>query len=176
MLLFSHFLLNYNKDFEAFGTEGAAIFKDHQSKLELDNINLLYVALTRAVEQLYIVGNAAVAKNGAENLKTYSGLLINYLKSSGRWKDGKLEYELGKLQSIETPKPAKYPTVYQSKFISTPKAHLNVSMATNAGYLWDTVQKEAHGTKGQVLLYSYKKSHPKPIYGVVSPRQVYVRE
>ena len=140
---FSHFLLNYNKDFEAFGTEGAAIFKDHQSKLELDNINLLYVALTRAVEQLYIVGNAAVAKNGAENLKTYSGLLINYLKSSGRWKDGKLEYELGKLQSIETPKPAKYPTVYQSKFISTPKEHLNVSMATNAGYLWDTVQKEA---------------------------------
>ena len=56
---FSHFLLNYNKDFEAFGPEGRSIFKDHQSKLELDNINLLYVALTRAVEQLYIVGNAS---------------------------------------------------------------------------------------------------------------------
>ena len=57
---FPHFLLNYNKDFEAFGTEGASIYKDHQSKLELDNINLLYVALTRAVEQLYVVGNASV--------------------------------------------------------------------------------------------------------------------
>ena len=140
---FSHFLLNYNKDFEAFGSEGAAIFKDHQSKLELDNINLLYVALTRAVEQLYIVGNASVAKSGDENLKTYSGLLINYLKSSGLWKDGKLEYKLGTFESIDTPKPAKYPTVYQSEFISTPKEHLNVSMATNAGYLWDTAQKEA---------------------------------
>ena len=140
---FTHFLLNYNKDFEGFGVEGAAIFKDHQSKLELDNINLLYVALTRAVEQLHIVGNAAVSKNGTENLKTYSGLLINYLKSSGRWKDGTLEYPFGKLQNIAPPKPSKYPTVYQRKFISTPKEHLNVSMATNAGYLWDTAQKEA---------------------------------
>jgi ATP-dependent exoDNAse (exonuclease V) beta subunit len=140
---FSHFLLNYNKDFELFGSEGAAVFKDHQSKLELDNINLLYVALTRAVEQLYIVGNAAVAKNGAENLKTYSGLLINYLKSSGRWNDGTLEYEFGTFENIDIPKPSKYPTVFQKEFISTPKEHLNVSMATNAGYLWDTTQKEA---------------------------------
>ena len=140
---FSHFLLNYNKDFEGFGAQGAAIFKAHQSKLELDNINLLYVALTRAVEQLYIVGNSAVAKNGDENLKTYSGLLINYLKSSGRWKAGTLEYPFGSLQNIDPQKPSKYPTVYQQDFISTPKEGLNGSMATNAGYLWDTTQKEA---------------------------------
>ena len=140
---FSHFLLNYNKDFEAFGAQGATIFKDHQSKLELDNINLLYVALTRAVEQLYIVGNSTVAKNGSENLKTYSGLLINYLKTIGRWKDGTLEYPFGKLQNIDPPKRAKYPTLYQREFISTPKQHLKVSIATNSGYLWDTAQSEA---------------------------------
>ena len=140
---FPYFLLNYNKDFEFFSTEGASIFKDHQSKLELDNINLLYVALTRAVEQLYVVGNAKVSKNGAENLKTYSGLLINYLKSLGRWEDETLEYEFGTFENIDLPKPAKYPTVFQRQFISTPKEHLNVSMATNAGYLWDTTQKEA---------------------------------
>ena len=109
----------------------------------MDNINLLYVALTRAVEQLYIVGNASVSKNGAENLKTYSGLLINYLKSLGQWKDGTTEYEFGAFENIDLPKPAKYPTVFQRQFISTPKEQLNVSMATNAGYLWDTTQKEA---------------------------------
>ena len=140
---FSHFLLNYNKDFEAFGTEGASVFKDHQSKLELDNINLLYVALTRAVEQLYIVGNASVSSKGEENLKTYSGLLINYLKSSGMWEDTKLEYEFGALEKTAPSKTTKYPTVFQRDFISTPKEHLNVTMATNAGYLWDTTQKEA---------------------------------
>ncbi len=140
---FSHFLLNYNKDFEAYGSEGESIFRDHQSKLELDNINLLYVALTRAVEQLYIVGNASVSKKGEENLKTYSGLLINYLKSIGNWEGATFEYEFGVFEKIDLPKPAKYPTVLQREFISTPKEHLNVSMATNAGYLWDTSQKDA---------------------------------
>jgi len=140
---FSHFLLNYNKDFEAFGAEGASIFKAHQSKLELDNVNLLYVALTRAVEQLYIVGNAALSTKGEENIKTYSGLLINYLKSSGKWEDSTLEYEFGSFEKIDSLKLAKYPTEFQREFISTPKEHLNVSMATSAGYLWDTTQKEA---------------------------------
>ena len=140
---FPHFLLNYNKDFEAFGAEGASIYKDHQSKLELDNINLLYVAFTRAVEQLYVVGNASVSKKSPEKLKTYSELLISYLKSSGKWEDGTLEYEFGAFEKIKVPKPTKYPTVYQQEFISTPKERLNVSMVTNAGYLWDTAQKEA---------------------------------
>ena len=140
---FPHFLLNYNKDFEAFGGEGASIYKEHQSKLELDNINLLYVALTRAIEQLYIVGNASVSKKSPEKLKTYSELLISYLKSSGKWEDETLEYEFGAFEKIKAPKPTKYPTVFQQEFISTPKEHLNVSMVTNAGYLWDTTQKEA---------------------------------
>jgi len=140
---FPHFLLNYNKDFESFGDEGASIYKEHQSKLELDNINLLYVALTRAVEQLYVVGNASFSKKTPEKLKTYSELLINYLKSSGKWEDETLEYEFGIFEKIKAPNPTKYPTVFQKEFISTPKEHLNVSMVTNAGYLWDTTQKEA---------------------------------
>ena len=52
---FSHVLLNYNKDFEGFGEIGQHIYTKHQAKLELDNINLLYVALTRPIEQLYII-------------------------------------------------------------------------------------------------------------------------
>ncbi len=140
---FSHFLLNYNKDFENYGALGAAVYSDHQSKLELDNINLLYVALTRAVEQLYVVGNASVSKKGDENLKTYSGLLINYLKTIGDWEASKFEYEFGAFEKIDSFEPPKYPTEIQTDFISTPKAQLNVSMVTNAGYLWDTSQKEA---------------------------------
>ena len=48
--------MNYNKDFEHFNKETNKIFNEHQSKLELDNINLLYVALTRAAQQLYVIG------------------------------------------------------------------------------------------------------------------------
>ena len=157
---FSHFLLNYNKDFENYGTVGASIYSDHQSKLELDNINLLYVALTRAVEQLYVVGNASVSKKGDENLKTYSGLLINYLKIKGHWDSSKFEYEFGEFEKIDSLEPPKYPTEIQTDFISTPKAQLNVSMATNAGYLWDTSQKEAI-EKGNLIHLLLSKIHTK---------------
>jgi hypothetical protein len=142
-LPFSQFLLNYNKDFENHGTDAASIHTDHQSKLELDNINLLYVALTRAVEQLFIVGNASVSKKGDENIKTYSGLLINYLKSIGRWEADKFEYEFGVFEKIEAVESSKYPTETQTGFISTPKEQLKVSIATSSGYLWDNSKKEA---------------------------------
>ena len=51
-----HLLMDFNKDFEHFEEETRQIFFKHQSQLELDNINLLYVALTRASDQLYIIG------------------------------------------------------------------------------------------------------------------------
>ena len=54
-----------------------------------------------------------------------------------------MEYEFGTLEKIDRSKDTKHPTVVQRSFISTPKDHLNVTMATNAGYLWDTSQKEA---------------------------------
>jgi ATP-dependent exoDNAse (exonuclease V) beta subunit len=140
---FKQFLLNFNKDFEDYGPEASSVYYDHQSKLELDNINLLYVALTRAVEQLYIVGNASVSKKGDENTKTYSGLLINYLKSIGIWDATKLEYEFGFFEKIDNPIPPRYPTEIQTEFICTPKAQHNVSISTSAGFLWDSSQKEA---------------------------------
>jgi ATP-dependent exoDNAse (exonuclease V) beta subunit len=70
---FSHTLLNYNKDFEHYGEEGNRIFTHHQSELELDNINLLYVTLTRPIEQLYIISKKDISSNGVVNTKKYSG-------------------------------------------------------------------------------------------------------
>ena len=52
---FSHTLLNYNKDVAEFGEQGLEIDYSHKTELELDSLNLLYVALTRAVEKLFIV-------------------------------------------------------------------------------------------------------------------------
>jgi len=86
---FSHTLLNYNKDIAEFGADGEDIYKKHQSSLELDNINLLYVTLTRAVEQLYIISKKDIDSKGKEKLTDYSGLFINYLKNTGEWNETK---------------------------------------------------------------------------------------
>ncbi len=140
---FPFFLMNYNKDFEQFGPEGKAKYDAHQSILELDNINLLYVALTRAAEQLYIIGNAAGASKSSEDLKTYSDLLIGFLKSEGKWESGAYHYTFGSLERIAPEGAPKFPMKLQNKFVSTPKNQLNVSVATKANYFWDSAQKDA---------------------------------
>jgi len=153
---FPFFLMNYNKDFKHYGTEGEAKYIEHQSKLELDNINLLYVTLTRAAEQLYIIGNASGASKSEDDFKTYSDLLIGFLKAEGKWIDGILSYNFGEIEAIDQEDDPKIPMTPQKKFISTPKHQLNVSMAIKADYLWDTTQKEAV-EKGNLIHFLLSK-------------------
>ncbi|MCF7559490.1 UvrD-helicase domain-containing protein [Sabulilitoribacter multivorans] len=140
---FSHTLLNYNKDFEHFSEEGQQIYARHQSELELDNINLLYVTLTRPIEQLYILSKKDISSKGGANAKKYSGLLISYLQQIGVWNDSELHYSFGNIaRSIKAETPSKNTSVQQT-FISSAKEDHNIKVITKSGFLWDTNQHAA---------------------------------
>ncbi|GAA4801395.1 UvrD-helicase domain-containing protein [Litoribaculum gwangyangense] len=140
---FSYTLLNYNKDFECFGEEGLEIYNKHQSELELDNINLFYVTLTRAIEQLYVISAKDISSKGIVNEKKYSGLLINYLSHLGLWQDSQLKYSFGNPErTVQNTSPSKATTL-QNQFISTSKEDHNIKLVTKSGLLWDTNQQEA---------------------------------
>lgn len=141
---FTHTLLNYNKDFEYFGEEGKQIYDQHQSELELDNINLLYVALTRAAEQLYIISAKDISTKGETNTKKYSGLLISYLQHLGLWEDSKLIYSFGSSKrTSKTSEEKQTNTQLQDEFISTAKDQHHIKVVAKSSFLWDTAQKEA---------------------------------
>lgn len=140
---FSHALLSYNKDFENFGETGQNIYTNHQSELELDNINLLYVVLTRPIEQLHIISNKQLDKKGDENLKLFSGLFINYLKYINKWHDGILSYSFGNPKRVSLEEKSTRKAIEQEYFISTPKKEHNIRIVANSGYLWDTKQQKA---------------------------------
>ncbi len=140
---FSHMLLNYVKEFENYGETGLTIFNKHQSELELDNINLLYVTLTRAVEQLYVISKKEISAKGDLNTKKYSGLLITYLQHLGLWNDIELKYHFGtQKRAIKPSKPSKK-AIIQEQFISNSKESQNIKIVTKSGLLWDTNQQEA---------------------------------
>lgn len=140
---FSHTLLNFSKDFELFGEQGSRIFENHKAEQELDNINLLYVALTRPVEQLYIISkNDSALKEDAKS-KKYSGLLINYLQSCKLWTDSQLTYSFGNIKKTSKETPLSKETNIQHEFISTSKEQHNIKVVTKSGLLWDTNQEEA---------------------------------
>ena len=140
---FSHTLLNYNKDFENYGDEGLRIFNKHQSEQELDNINLLYVALTRAIEQMYVISTKDISSKGEVNAKRYSGLLINYLQHLGIWNDSEETYSFGNPKRASESSSSKKETQLQRQFISTAKEDHSIRIVTKSGLLWDTHQQEA---------------------------------
>ena len=139
---FKYVYININKDLEEYNQLGSEVYCDYRSKLELDSINLLYVVLTRAIEQLYVISEADLDKAGNEKQKLYSGLFISYLKSKELWNPNQLEYVFG--NPIKTSLEEKMnKTLTQAQFISTSRQDHNLNILTNAGYLWDTAQEKA---------------------------------
>jgi ATP-dependent exoDNAse (exonuclease V) beta subunit len=141
---FEELLVPYNKDLSYVNTTGLSIFNKQREALELDNFNLLYVALTRAVEQLHIITDKKlVGKNKEENLNFYSGIFINYLKNNNLWNDDLLAYSFGEKTRISKEKVENSVTETHQKFISTPWQAHNIVLLANASKLWNTVQGEA---------------------------------
>lgn len=79
---------------------GASLYHERQETLELDNINLLYVVLTRAQTELYIIGKE---EKTAAPLKNYSQLLKNYLEQKQIWEASKTSYSFGNKTTSSKP-------------------------------------------------------------------------
>lgn len=86
--------INYKAAISEYGEVGARLYNEHLSQLVLDNVNLLYVTLTRAVEKLYIFSEfPSKPKDG--NPSTYNQLFNGFLKHKNLWNDDQLLYEFG---------------------------------------------------------------------------------
>ena len=139
---FPYLYINLNKDLEDYSSLGYEIYNDYRSKLELDSINLIYVVLTRAIEQLYVISELDLDKKGNEKLNHYSGLFIEYLKSIQQWEVSQLEYHFGEMKKASA-KTKENETIFQEQFISTSREDHNLHILTKGGYLWDTSQEKA---------------------------------
>ncbi|APY08366.1 DNA helicase UvrD [Winogradskyella sp. J14-2] len=139
---FDTLLLNYNSDVEHFGEVGNHLYKLKRSQLELDNINLLYVTLTRAVEQLFIIAKRDINSKGVVNDKTYAGMFISYLQKKELWLDHTLTYSFGNSKSINQ-KTEVHTNSNTINLISVSKEDHNLRIITKASQLWDTKQGKA---------------------------------
>ena len=123
-------------------TEGNA-YQDLLDKTEFDSINVLYVAFTRASQQLYIISNLDISSKGEINENKVSGLLIGYLKDKGIWKDDQKTFEFG-VKMIENYKvPETATNLKNNHFISSSTQNNAVQIVTKSGLLWDSLQEKA---------------------------------
>jgi len=92
-------IININKDLEKIDEE---LYNEYRNKLEVDNINLLYVVLTRAIKELHIISEKNLDSKGNENTNYFSGIFISYLKNIGIWGDSKMSYEFGDKVNVKS--------------------------------------------------------------------------
>ena len=140
---FDELLVPFNKDLSYVNERGLQIFNNQREELELDNFNLLYVALTRAEEQLYVITDKKLSSKGEENTNFYSGIFINYLKQQGLWNEDELEFSFGENKRISIKVEEKSVSETHQKFISTPWQEHNIVLLASASKLWNTAQGEA---------------------------------
>ena len=139
---FKELLVDYSKNLSIVSERGLEIYNKQREELELDNFNLLYVTLTRAVEQLHIITEKKISLKGEENTNFYSGVFINYLKQKNLWNDGVLNYFFGSNTRLSKEKEIST-TKIQEKFISTPWQEHNIMLLASSSKLWNTEQGKA---------------------------------
>jgi ATP-dependent exoDNAse (exonuclease V) beta subunit len=140
---FDTLLINGGPQLEKTDTVGQTIYKNRKEALELDNLNLLYVGLTRAVEQLYIVTEPPPSKKTKSI--TYSLIFEDFLKAEAKWQEGQNTYTFG---SKERPKQKGLNKTIPVdtlaiEHISTDWQSHNIHIVPQASKYWHKPQKEA---------------------------------
>ncbi len=138
---FDEVLINYKSEVEMYGENGQYMYQERRNTLELDNFNLLYVTLTRAVEQLYLYAEKP-SKQISEPPKDFSQVLIAFLMAQGKWKDDQMLYSFGDAIKTGQSRPktnskTKSTPVVPSFISSAPENH-QLSVASADASLWES--------------------------------------
>lgn len=135
-------LVDNSSAVESFGESASAVFNLKKQEELLDNINVLYVALTRAEEQLYVISQSLKVKSDGEYPNNMASFFIKFLINEKVYDEEKLNYEFGNkarlskaVKTVDTVKSI--PVVRE---VLNPK---NIKIAQREALMWGTHQQEA---------------------------------
>ena len=133
-------LVDKNKNVENFGHDASSVYLQKTQEDLLDNINILYVALTRAEEQLHIISSINIDKNG-DLPNNMSSFFIKFLEDKG-FEESKRVYEFGTAYKLspENIKQQETQTIPQVAATLNPK---NIKIAQRESLMWGTKQQKA---------------------------------
>ncbi|MXN91327.1 AAA family ATPase [Flavobacterium sp. Sd200] len=134
-------LIDTSKAVAEYGEKAAELYFIKSQEELLDNINILYVALTRAEEQLYIISNRNFTAKG-ELTNNMSSYFIKYLINKGMFNNAVAEYEFGSPQRLS----AAEEHTKEQHVIKVVKEHFNpraVKIAQREALMWGNSQAQA---------------------------------
>lgn len=137
---FDSILVDASSGIKKTGAYGTHIFDEQRKEKELDSFNLLYVCMTRAVEQLYVISEIKSTKTG---ISSSSQLFMDFLNAKGEWQEGLLKYDFGDINRTGKKDSIRSHAEYQKEFISSSWKDHQINIVANSELLWDTERGQA---------------------------------
>jgi len=135
-------LVDSNSLVEGFGESAAAVYKQKKQEELLDNINVLYVALTRAEEQLYVISAMNLKKTGEPKENNMSAFFVNFLESKGLFDRNVYSYDFGDPQKKSGEKPMLAEPEHIEP-VQNPLENSSIKIAQRESVMWGSKQLEA---------------------------------
>lgn len=132
---FEALLIGQKNELTQFNTQTEALYHIKRSLQQLDNINILYVALTRSIEQLHIISNKGSLSKTEP--KTFSDLFQNFVEQNPDYDSETGIYRIGNPKRKSSIKKTDTSSE-KLELISTAKEDHNLIMVTRADSLWNT--------------------------------------
>jgi len=135
-------LIDNNKNVEEFGESAAAVYQQKKEEELLDNINILYVALTRAEEQLHIISSMNLTSKGEIVSNNMSTFFLTFLQNNHLFDSNRKVYEWGNAEKVSTESKK----VQELIPISLVEKNLNpnsIKIAQRESLMWGTHQQKA---------------------------------
>lgn len=135
------FLVSDKQEVGEYSETSAQILKSKQQELLLDYVNVLYVALTRAEEQLYIISQMTLTEKGAFR-NTMASWFMRFLQEKHTFSTKKFVYEFGDSVRKSIPEVAQD----NIKIINPVLSSLDfqsIKIATLDALMWDTKKRDS---------------------------------
>jgi ATP-dependent exoDNAse (exonuclease V) beta subunit len=125
---FNELLISYSKNIADYSEVGSQMVEKRRNTLELDNLNLFYVVMTRAEEQLYIFAKNEKSK---DEPTTYNDFLKAFLESGGYWNEETTIYTFGTLSNIASEKIQNKAQYLEIPYVVSPPESHNIRLVTS---------------------------------------------
>ncbi|WP_445453538.1 UvrD-helicase domain-containing protein [Flavobacterium sp. 25HG05S-40] len=135
-------LVDKSSSVSGYGEAAALVYNQKKQEELLDDVNVLYVALTRAEEQLYIVSAMQSTNSKGVYPNTMAAFFIKFLTSKGLFTEEQYEYSFGSSEKLSPTKEVTTETLTIPQ-LSTTLHPKNIKIAQRESLMWNTKQQKA---------------------------------
>jgi len=159
---FTEILISQTKKSSQINSRAEELMQKSREQLLLDNYNVLYVALTRAVEQLYVITEN---KKKSENRLNFSDLFRSYLKNKDSLEASKFNYSFGDEKRVSTLKNSRQIGEELDNFILEPWQSHNITLLPSSSkFLGEKKEAIDYGNLiHEMMAEIYVKSDVQPV-------------